>query len=41
VKERWGKLTDYDLDVIAGKQDQLEGRSKNGTATPKTRRKRK
>ena len=26
VKERWGKLTDDDLDVIAGKQDQLEGR---------------
>jgi uncharacterized protein YjbJ (UPF0337 family) len=26
VKEQWGKLTDDDLDVIAGKQDQLEGR---------------
>ena len=26
IKERWGKLTDDDLDVIAGKQDQLEGR---------------
>jgi uncharacterized protein YjbJ (UPF0337 family) len=25
VKEQWGKLTDDDLDVIAGKQDQLEG----------------
>lgn len=25
VKEQWGKLTD-DLDVIAGKQDQREGR---------------
>ena len=24
VKEQWGKLTDDDLDVIAGKQDQLE-----------------
>jgi len=24
-KEMWGKLTDDDLDVIAGKQDQLEG----------------
>jgi uncharacterized protein YjbJ (UPF0337 family) len=22
VKERWGKLTDDDLDVIAGKRDQ-------------------
>src|SRR5581483_5342614 len=26
VKEQWGKLTDDDLDVIAGSQDQLEGR---------------
>ncbi len=26
MKEQWGKLTDDDLDVIAGKQDQLEGR---------------
>ena len=26
VKERWGKLTDDDLDVIQGKRDQLEGR---------------
>jgi uncharacterized protein YjbJ (UPF0337 family) len=25
VKQQWGKLTDDDLDVIAGKQDQLEG----------------
>ena len=25
VKEQWGKLTDDDLDVIAGKQEQLEG----------------
>ena len=25
-KEQWGKLTDDDLDVINGKQDQLEGR---------------
>ena len=24
--EQWGKLTDDDLDVIAGEQDQLEGR---------------
>jgi uncharacterized protein YjbJ (UPF0337 family) len=23
VKERWGKLTNNDLDVIAGKRDQL------------------
>jgi len=26
VKEQWGKLTDDDLDVIAGRQDQLEGK---------------
>jgi uncharacterized protein YjbJ (UPF0337 family) len=24
--EQWGKLTDDDLDVNAGKQDQLEGK---------------
>jgi uncharacterized protein YjbJ (UPF0337 family) len=26
LKEKWGKLTDSDLDVIAGKRDQLIGR---------------
>ena len=26
VKEKWGKLTDDDLDVIAGKRDQLAGK---------------
>lgn len=26
TKEQWGKLTDDDLDVIAGKRDQLAGR---------------
>jgi uncharacterized protein YjbJ (UPF0337 family) len=26
VRERWGKLTDDDLDVIAGQQEQLIGR---------------
>ena len=25
VRERWGKLTDDDLDVVAGKRDQLVG----------------
>ncbi|HLX86166.1 MAG TPA: CsbD family protein [Terriglobales bacterium] len=25
VKERWGKLTDDDIDVIDGRQDQLVG----------------
>lgn len=34
VRERWGKLTDDDLDVVAGKRDQLIGRiqSRYGTA---------
>ena len=34
VKERWGKLTDDDLDVIAGKRDQLIGtlQQRYGTA---------
>jgi uncharacterized protein YjbJ (UPF0337 family) len=26
VKEKWGKLTNDDLDVIAGKRDQLTGK---------------
>ena len=26
IKERWGKLTDDDLEVIAGQRDQLVGR---------------
>jgi uncharacterized protein YjbJ (UPF0337 family) len=26
VKAKWGKLTDNDLDVIAGKKDQLVGK---------------
>ena len=26
VKEKWGKLTDDDLNVIEGKRDQLEGK---------------
>ncbi|MBL0420687.1 CsbD family protein [Ramlibacter sp. AW1] len=26
IKEQWGKLTDDDLDVIAGKRDQLAGK---------------
>jgi uncharacterized protein YjbJ (UPF0337 family) len=26
MKEQWGKITDDDLDVIAGKRDQLAGR---------------
>ena len=26
VKEKWGKLTDDDLEVIAGNQEQLQGK---------------
>ena len=26
VKEKWGKLTDDDLNVINGRRDQLEGK---------------
>jgi uncharacterized protein YjbJ (UPF0337 family) len=26
VKEKWGKLTDDDLTLIAGKRDQLQGK---------------
>ena len=26
AKEKWGRLTDNDLDVINGRQDQLEGK---------------
>ncbi len=26
VKEQWGKLTDDDIDVVAGKRDQLAGK---------------
>ncbi len=34
VRERWGKLTDDDLDVIAGRRDQLLGvlQQRYGTA---------
>jgi uncharacterized protein YjbJ (UPF0337 family) len=40
VKEQGDKLTDDDLDVIAGKQDQLEGRLQQRCHMPKTRPKR-
>jgi uncharacterized protein YjbJ (UPF0337 family) len=39
VKEKWGKLTDDDLDVINGRRDQLEGKiqERYGIAKDKTR----
>ena len=30
VKEKWGKLTDDDLDVIKGQREQLEGKLQEG-----------
>ncbi len=40
IKEQWGKLTDDDLDVIAGKRDQLLGRiqERHGIAKDKAER---
>jgi uncharacterized protein YjbJ (UPF0337 family) len=39
VKEKWGKLTDDDLDVINGRRDQLEGKiqERYGIAKDQTR----
>jgi uncharacterized protein YjbJ (UPF0337 family) len=36
AKEKWGKLTDDDLNVIEGRREQLEGCS-SATALPGTR----
>lgn len=40
VKEQWGQLTDDDLDVIAGRRDQLLGRiqRRHGVAQEEARR---
>jgi uncharacterized protein YjbJ (UPF0337 family) len=40
LKEEWGKLTDDDLDVIAGRRDQLLGRiqQRHGLAKEEARR---
>ena len=40
VKEQWGKLTDDDLTVINGQQEQLVGKLQEHTATPKSKPKR-
>ncbi len=39
VKEKWGNLTDDDLDKIAGRRDQLEGKSRSATGLRRIRRK--
>jgi uncharacterized protein YjbJ (UPF0337 family) len=36
VKEKWGQLTDDDINTIEGKRDQLEARSSSGTASRRT-----
>jgi uncharacterized protein YjbJ (UPF0337 family) len=35
VKEQWGKLSDDDLDRIAGKRDQLVGKIQNSYGVSK------
>ena len=37
VREQWGKLTDDDLDVIDGRREQLEGKTRTGTAIRRVR----
>ena len=38
AKEQWGKLTDDDLDAVAGRRDQLAGKIReSATAWPRTR----
>ena len=37
VKEKWGNLTDDDLTAINGRRDQLEGKIRNATASPRIR----
>jgi len=39
AKEKWGKLTDDDIDVIDGKRQQLVGKFSSATAWPRKRRK--
>ena len=35
AKEKWGRLTDDDLDVVNGRQDQLEGKIQERYGTAK------
>jgi uncharacterized protein YjbJ (UPF0337 family) len=37
AKEKWGRLTDDDLDVVNGRRDQLETRFRNDTGLRRTR----
>ncbi len=36
IKEKWGKLTDDDLTTINGKREQLVGKFRSATESPKT-----
>jgi uncharacterized protein YjbJ (UPF0337 family) len=36
AKERWGRLTDDDFDVINGRQEQFEGKIQERYAVPMT-----
>jgi uncharacterized protein YjbJ (UPF0337 family) len=36
IREQWGKLTDDDLDVIAGKREQFWASCRNARAWPAT-----
>jgi uncharacterized protein YjbJ (UPF0337 family) len=36
-RQKWGKLTDDDLDVIEGKRTELAGLCSSATATPRTK----
>jgi len=40
AKEKWGRLTDDDLNVINGRQDELEGKVQEPTVWPRTKPKR-
>ena len=37
AKVQWGKLTDDDLDVVAGRASSSPARSRSATASPRTR----
>lgn len=37
AKEKWGKLTDDDLDVIEGRREQLEGKLQQRYGLPRIR----
>jgi uncharacterized protein YjbJ (UPF0337 family) len=37
IRQKWGKLTDNDLEVVAGSKDKWSGESKRGTESPKSK----